>query len=275
MKIQYQDHQLIVFESELMRTTCTLLIGEQHLLLTDPNWLPSEVEFIAQKVAELRQERPLYLFFTHSDYDHIIAYERFRATAKVIVSEAFLRNPDWQYQLRDIEKFYDQYYLIPPWPVVYPQVADLVIRQLAEPHVLAGETYHFYQAPGHNGDGLLAFHEASGTLIVGDYLCDVEFPFIYYSVAAYEATLDRLATLLAELPVQTLVAGHGDLTQDPSAMQQRLQDARWYVGELRASATEKRPFNEALLWQRYPHFKTIQGQYHRANLDLMQRELNE
>ena len=52
MKISFQDASCTVFESELMQTTCTLIQRPDHLLLVDPNWLPSEVEAIAEEVDE-------------------------------------------------------------------------------------------------------------------------------------------------------------------------------------------------------------------------------
>lgn len=272
MKITLQTSTLTVFESELMATTCTLIRGKDHLLLTDPNWLPGEVETIAKYVEAIQEHRELFLFFTHSDYDHIIAYERFRANSRLIVSAAFLNNPDREDQLRQIESFYDQYYLRPPWPVSYPQTADLVIKAAQETHSLHKENYYFYQAPGHNPDGLMAFHEASGTLIVGDYLCAVEFPFIYHSVATYQQTLDLLERLLDRLPVQILVAGHGPPATDKTAMRQRLADARWYITKLLNSTQHSTPFPEDELWEKYPYFQQIQGQYHRANLELALRE---
>ncbi len=275
MKVSFKHEKLVVFESELMQTTCTLVIGERHLLLTDPNWLPSEVEKIAEMVSELQGDRSLYLYFTHSDYDHIIGYERFRQNAQVITSQALLSNPEWHQQLEEIRQFYDQYYLVPPWPVNYPLAADLVIAQPTEQHELAGEVYHFYQAPGHNRDGLIAFHEASGTLITGDYLCGVEFPFIYFSVLAYQKTLTLLGRLLNDLPVKTLVAGHGAVTQDRQEMQARWQESQWYLDALMAYGREGIAFPETELWQKYPHFRQIQAKYHQANLALAKRELEE
>jgi glyoxylase-like metal-dependent hydrolase (beta-lactamase superfamily II) len=273
MKVSFEHEKLVVFESELMQTTCTLIIGERHLLLVDPNWLPSEVEKIAQRVSALQGDRSLYLYFTHSDYDHIIAYERFCDQAQVIVSQALLSNPEWHQQLEEIRQFYDQYYLAPPWPVSYPQRADLIIAQPAERHEIGGEVYHFYQALGHNRDGLIAFHETTGTLITGDYLCGVEFPFIYYSVLAYQKTLDLLGRLLNDLPVKTLVAGHGAVTQDKQEMQARWQASQWYLDALVAYGRDGRGFPETELWRKYPYFQHIQKKYHQANLALAKREL--
>jgi len=273
MKVSFEHEKLVVFESELMQTTCTLVIGERHLLLTDPNWLPTEVEKIAERVTELQGDRSLFLYFTHSDYDHIIAYERFRDNAQVIVSQALLSNPEWHQQLEEIRGFYDQYYLSPPWPITYPQKADLIIAQPAEQHEIAGDRYHFYQAPGHNSDGLIAFHEATGTLLTGDYLCGVEFPFIYHSVLAYQKTLALLGHLLNDLPIKTLVAGHGAVTQNQQEMQARWQESQWYLDALMAYGREGVAFPEAVLWAKYPHFRQIQAKYHQANLALAKKEL--
>ena len=72
--IRFQHDDLLLFESALFRTTTTLFYNEDLLLLVDPNWLPGEVAEIRHWVQQLRGTRALYLLFTHSDYDHIIAY---------------------------------------------------------------------------------------------------------------------------------------------------------------------------------------------------------
>lgn len=47
------------------------------VLLVDPTWLPHEVEEISDHVAHIRNVKPLYLLFTHSDYDHVLGYKAF------------------------------------------------------------------------------------------------------------------------------------------------------------------------------------------------------
>ncbi|MEL7251338.1 MAG: MBL fold metallo-hydrolase [Bacteroidota bacterium] len=273
MKISHQDSSVIVFESELMQTTCTLIIRPDHLLLVDPNWLPSEVAFIAREVEKRRTDLPLYLLFTHSDYDHIIAYERFKATAKLIVSQALLDNPEQTLQLEEIRNFYDQYYLQPPWPISYPQNANLVISKRKEIHQVGNSTYHFYQAPGHNPDGLLTYLVEQQVLIVGDYLCAVEFPFIYHSIKAYQQTLKVLDELLHTQPIRLLIGGHGPVTTQKQEMLSRLADAKWYLEQLIAYGDAGILFPEEELWSRYPHFPIIQGKYHRGNMELARKEL--
>ena len=273
MKISFQNGNLTVFESELMQTTCTLIERPDHILLVDPNWLPSEVELIAQQVEKRRRNLPLYLLFTHSDYDHIIAFERFRATSKLIVSQAFLNNPEQAEQLEEIRKFYDKYYLQPLWPISYPQAASLTISKPKEVHQIENSTYHFYQAPGHNPDGLLTYLTEEQVLIVGDYLCAVEFPFVYHSVRAYQQTLNVLDELLQTQPVRLLVGGHGPVATEKQEMLARLADARWYLDQLLAYGATGKPFPEEELWRRYPHFPIVQGKYHRGNLELARKEL--
>lgn len=273
MQISFQNQQVTVFESELMCTTCTLIEQADHLLLVDPNWLPREVNFIAEYVDKVRATRPLYLLFTHSDYDHIIAYEKFRDQASLIISQAFLDNPDQEAQLQEIRKFYDQYYLSPPWPVTYPSSADLVIAARQEAHQIGKTHYQFYQAPGHNPDGLLTFLPESGILIVGDYLCEVEFPFIYHSIGAYQQTLNVLKELLHNEAINLLVAGHGPVCTEPEEMLERLREAQWYLDHLIAYGSTGTPFPEEELWLRYAKFPMIQKKYHRENLALAVEEL--
>jgi len=74
MKIQYQDTNLVVFESALFRTTTSLIIGNDHIVIVDPNWFPIELNFIWNFIQALDITVEKYLLFTHSDYDHIICF---------------------------------------------------------------------------------------------------------------------------------------------------------------------------------------------------------
>jgi hydroxyacylglutathione hydrolase len=273
MKISFQNDRLTVFESELMQTTCSLIQGDDYVLLVDPNWLPSEVEYIAAFVQDIQQGRKLYLFFTHSDYDHIIAYEKFRLGAEIIVSQALLDNPQKEDQLEEIRKFYDQYYLKPPWPITYPDTADIVVKGEQEVHQLGQTAYYFFQAPGHNADGLIAWCPDTGILLSGDYLCDVEFPFIYHSIAEYQTTLFTLKQIINTGSVRFLVPGHGNIASSQDEIQNRLAAANWYLQHLTDSVINDRLFPEAELWARYPHFPVIQQKYHQDNLALAQKEI--
>jgi glyoxylase-like metal-dependent hydrolase (beta-lactamase superfamily II) len=64
-----------------------------------------------------------------------------------------------------------------------------------------------HPAEGHTADGMALLDRAQGLLIVGDYLSDVEIPWIHGALADYRATLARLATLVED--ATTVVPGHG------------------------------------------------------------------
>ena len=66
-----------------------------------------------------------------------------------------------------------------------------------------------HPAEGHTVDGMAVFDRALGVLVVGDYLSDVEIPWISEggSLADYRATLARLAPLVEQ--ASTVVPGHG------------------------------------------------------------------
>ena len=89
--IQLNTPKLTIFESELYRTTSTLIIGKEYVLLIDPNWLKGEIEFIHQYLSDRKGKRKTYILFTHSDFDHIIGYGKFK-TFNSIASKRFVEN---------------------------------------------------------------------------------------------------------------------------------------------------------------------------------------
>ena len=127
MKKQYQTQAITVFESALFRTITSLIKLPDATVLVDPNWLPHEVEHIRKTLAfpeslqDFSSDSPLYLLFTHSDYDHIIGYRAF-PNAKVIASEAFVNSPDKEKNLRQIREFDDEYYIQRDYEIEYPEV---------------------------------------------------------------------------------------------------------------------------------------------------------
>ena len=257
-----------VFESALFRTTCTCLLTERQLLVVDPNWLPAEVAAVRAYADRVGAGRERFLLFTHSDYDHIIGYGAF-ADFTTLASQRFVDNPARAEQLRKAREWDDEYYIRRDYPLDYPRI-DRPVAGDEEEVTLGGETYRCYQAPGHNYDGLLTLHPASGTLLTGDYLCNVEFPFVYHSVADYRTTLDKLDRLIRGGAVRTLIAGHGDPTSDRGEMERRLADARAYLDALEAAVRSNRELDTAALFARYG-FPLGHAKFHAANVKLMRQ----
>lgn len=281
MKIQFQNSNLIIFESELFRTTTTLLIGEQHLLLVDPNWLPNEVDFIFEIVEQLIKGKELYLYFTHSDYDHIIGYKKFvRGTTqsrptnekwKTIASKNFVNSKSIESNLQQIREFDDQYYIKRDYEIEYPKI-DIVISRKKEKHLFGNDKYKFYQALGHNADGLICFNQTQGILIVGDYLSNIEFPYIYESIVAYEDTLKVLEQIIEKEDIKILITGHGDFATTKFEMNLRIKNSRSYISKLKNLVLNAEPFPILELFERYG-FPIIMKKFHDANIKLVQKEL--
>lgn len=271
MKQHRLSPNLTLFESELFRTTSTCLHTEEYLLIVDPNWLPSEVATIHAYCETQGAGKDRYLLFTHSDYDHIIGYGAFNGGFQTIASQRFVDNPQRADQLRQTQEWDDEYYISRPYPLVYPAI-DLAIRGEGTKLNIGNDEYHFYQAPGHNYDGLLTFNRSRGILIVGDYLSNIEFPYVYHAFADYRATLDKLEHLLDTETVHLLISGHGDPTDRPEEMRRRLADSRAYLDAVDQAVTGGQPFDFDGFVSRYD-FPVIMRRFHDKNIALRRAEV--
>ncbi|MEZ4995576.1 MAG: MBL fold metallo-hydrolase [Saprospiraceae bacterium] len=268
--IQHRTKHLTVFESALFRTTSTVLQTDDLILVVDPTWLPAEIDEIRHHVDAVRNGKSVYLLFTHSDYDHILGFGAFQ-DACTIASKAFLDNAQKEEQLQAIHKFDQEYYIRRPYRMVYPRV-DLAVDEATD-FITVGDTrLSFWQAPGHNADGLFTLVEPLGIWIVGDYLSNEEFPFIYHSVSDYAKTLDIAEKIITTRQPKLMIPGHGDVTSDTREMFLRLKESRTYLDALRDAAKGGEDQLEDRLWDRYD-FRGVQLEFHRKNLELMRKEL--
>jgi glyoxylase-like metal-dependent hydrolase (beta-lactamase superfamily II) len=105
---------------------------------------------------------------------------------------------------RALRQYDDEFYVSRPAPLALGQVQALPVPGHVE---LGDRELELHPAEGHTADGMVLFDRARGLLIVGDYLSDVEIPWIHGSLADYRATLARLAPLVEE--ATTVVPGHG------------------------------------------------------------------
>ena len=108
-----------------------------------------------------------------------------------------------QRALRDYDA---QFYVTRPVPLALGQVQGLPVPGSVE---IGDRELDLHPAEGHTADGMAVFDRALGVLVVGDYLSDVEIPWISEggSLADYRATLARLAPLVEQ--ASTVVPGHG------------------------------------------------------------------
>jgi hydroxyacylglutathione hydrolase len=267
--IIYRDQNITIFQSALFQTNSTVVKTEDFILVVDPCWLPDEVLSIRQYVDSIKRQLPVYLVFTHSDYDHIIGYKAFEAD-KIFTSEAFENNPEKERILEQILHFDDNYYVNRPYPIEYPHTDFKVYKD--NMHFKMGSTkLSFYLTPGHTADSMMVIVWHLGLCIAGDYLSDVEFPFIYHSSVAYEQTLEKMTEIHDRNWFTRLIPGHGSPALSLDEWMNRRIEGLAYIYALRESIATGIPFDESSLWEKY-YFPRLQLKYHRDNVDLITKE---
>jgi glyoxylase-like metal-dependent hydrolase (beta-lactamase superfamily II) len=232
MKIQFQNENITVFESALYRTTATVIALTEAVIIVDPNWLPIEVEFIAQFVHTNYKDHEQYLLFTHSDYDHIIGYGKF-PNAKVIASEKLVTNPDKDAIIKQITDFDNEYYIKRNYLISYPTV-DFTILYNGQILHINGVDFIFYHAPGHVRDGLFTLIPALDCWIVGDYLSNVENPMVDDNLEDYIQTLQQAENLVNQYPsIHLSITGHGDIAKSRTEILKRIATDLEYLHTLK------------------------------------------
>ncbi len=246
MKIQYQNGPLTVFESSLYRTTSSIIVLGHHILIVDPNWLPVEIDFIKDYISQKYIGYQQYLLFTHSDYDHIIGYGAF-PNAITMASDDFVRNKNQTNVIKQILEFDHQYYIKRNYPVTYPKI-DIIIHEERQVVSIGNFNCFFYKAPGHNRDALFLIIPELKCWIAGDYLSNIEIPFVDDNYDDYVHTLQKADDLIHEFPETVhLIPGHGDLTQNRKEIETRINRDLKYLEGLKTVALTPNPKLETKL----------------------------
>lgn len=266
--IKYKTKNITVFQSVLYKTTSLVVRTDDCIIIVDPNLLPTEVYEIREYVDKIKGDLPIYLIFTHSDWDHIIGYGIFQ-DAQVIASRTFQQRTDKEAVLQQIASFDNQYYLDRDYPLLYPKVDIEVVEDGQELQI--GETkLVFYLAPGHTEDGIFTIVEPFGIWIAGDYLSDVEFPFIYDNSEKYEKTLSKTNLILTSFHINLLVPGHGHPTNIKEEILFRKVLSYRYIQELRKAIQNNE--DHLFLIENY-FYKADQIKEHEENYKQIKNEL--
>lgn len=272
MPITYHSEQVTIFQSPLYQTNCTIVATEEMVLVVDPTWLPHEVDEIRQEVDRILGNRHLVLLFTHSDFDHILGAGAF-PEATTIAHNKFNEFSESQKAeiLHTIQQFDQKYYLTRTYPQRFPQI-DQPIDHDGQTIHFGNTTLTFYLAPGHTPDGVFCIVEPLGIWIAGDYLSDVEIPFIYDQLSAYQKTLTKAENILKQHTIRFLIPGHGQFTKDPNEMKDRCKQSKDYL-DLLVQAVQTNQFH--LLEQRLEAYSFRSGliSSHESNIQLAKEEL--
>lgn len=270
--IIYRDPNVTIFQSALFQTNSTVVRTDDVVLVVDPAWLPQEVAQIREYVDYIKGNRSVFLIFTHSDYDHLIGYRAFTPD-KVFTTEALINNPQKDDIMAQMVGFDQQYYIRRSYPLEYP-AADFMVYRDGVQYRHGNTRMAFYLTPGHTADSMMVVIWQLGLCIAGDYLSNIEFPFIYHSSVAYEQTLEKLPQIHDRNWFTRLIPGHGDPALSIADWLHRRTESLAYIYALRESIATSVPFDADSLWSRY-EFPKIQLKYHEDNIALMRREFEQ
>lgn len=268
--IQFKNKEITIFESQLFKTTSIVIQTDDCIIVVDPTWLPNEVEEIRQHVNIIKENKQIYLLFTHSDWDHILGYGAF-PDAIIIASKGLKAVKDKESILEQIRGFDDKYYIDRQYPILYPKV-DIVVREDGQVLNIGKTTLTFYKADGHTDDGIFTIVEPLGIWIAGDYLSDIEFPYIYFSSEKYEETLNKTDWILTKHDIYFLVPGHGHVTGNKEEINKRKEDSLRYIKGTR-SAIESESDSFYLI-ESYSYLRGMRA-FHEGNINLIKKEQKE
>jgi glyoxylase-like metal-dependent hydrolase (beta-lactamase superfamily II) len=194
----------LVVTSAFWQTNAIALRSGEEAMLIDSPYLPNELDALPGVLAGAGFE-PDGLLATHADFDHLlgrIAYPGMTLGLCESSVERLHRTPGEAQ--RALRQYDDEFYVIRTAPLALGQVQGLPVPGSVE---IGDRELELHPAEGHTEDGMAIFDRQQGLPMVGDYLSDVEIPWIHGSLADYRATLARLAPLVEQ--ATTVVPGHG------------------------------------------------------------------
>ena len=196
----------IVVTSRFWQTTATAVRASGECLLIDSPYFPDELELLPM-LLEQAGFTPVGLLATHADWDHLLgrfAFPQMSLGVGQSTGERLRAEPGAaQRELRDADS---EYYVRRPSPLSLGSYQVLPVPGRMQ---VGDAEIELHPTGGHTVDGVAFMARSASLLVVGDYLSDVEIPWISPggSIGEYRATLARLAALVEE--VEAIVPGHG------------------------------------------------------------------
>lgn len=227
MKIQFQAPGITIFESALFRTTSCVLELDNKVLLVDPNWLPYEIDFIRNFVDQTYPNHNRFLYFTHADFDHIIGYKAF-PEAVTIGDFRMANHSNKKNYLKQILDFDNEFYIKRNYPIEFPDIQIQIDKNEFVSHDF-DTGIMFFLTPGHVDNGSAAIFPSQKLCIAGDYLSNIEIPWVEYGFKSYLHTLELFQRYLTKYNIEMLVTGHGDIAIGKTEIHRRLDEDVEYV----------------------------------------------
>lgn len=222
-----------IFQSSIWQTNAVVITNEAANIIIDPCYFPAEIQIIADFVNRRRSFNK-YIVFTHSDFDHVVGYQHFKG-AKIIAHEE-LKFCDKSSQIDQLHEIDHTYYIKRKIPFIFPE-PDLTFETTYQ-IPLKNDNILFYHAPGHTGDSCFIISKEKRIMFAGDYLSDLEFPFVYYNIKAYMRSLELAGKLIRDLDIEYVVPGHGDIAKGLEEITDRINNDKEYLATMMEKAQD-------------------------------------
>jgi glyoxylase-like metal-dependent hydrolase (beta-lactamase superfamily II) len=227
MRATALHEDVVLVESVLWRTTCTLIRAGDEGFVIDSPILPDELELLPA-LAEQSGFPVSGVLATHADFDHLLGRLAFPDAAMAVceTTAARLRAQPGAAQ-RELRELDERFYLARPRPLSLGHVEALAAPGFCE---LGTHELELHPADGHTTDGMAIWAPWLGLLVCGDYLSPIEIPTPAGGIDAYLATLRRLEPLVEQ--ATHVVVGHGGVLTSERA-RSIMEEDRTYLAALR------------------------------------------
>jgi glyoxylase-like metal-dependent hydrolase (beta-lactamase superfamily II) len=198
---------VIVFVSDVWQTTCTALRGGDEGFVIDSLVYPEELRALPD-VLDQAGFPVSGLLATHGDWDHLLGRIAFPgASLGCAASTARRLATEIGEAQRKLRAFDAEHYVEDRAPLALGSIQSLPAPGRLE--LGSAHEIELHLTEGHTADGVAYWLPWARVLVCGDYLSPVEIPMLSAggSVAAYRATLARLAQLVAV--AEWVIPGHG------------------------------------------------------------------
>jgi glyoxylase-like metal-dependent hydrolase (beta-lactamase superfamily II) len=200
-----------VRQSRAYRMNSAVLSRDGHALVFDPGVLPSELTDLAARVEQLAPRfEQVSVVFTHPHWDHVLGYDYFpAATSLAHVGFADELERDEAKIEADAKAWIEG--AGEAWPRPFRAFAPkLAVRGTARVELGPFEVVA-YEVPGHCASQIALYLPATGVLVAGDTLSDIEIPWLDGPPWIYRRSLTALHWVFEQEDVRWLVPGHGSV----------------------------------------------------------------
>ena len=249
----------IVVTSRFWQTTATAIRapGGGESFLIDSPYFPDELELLPMLLQQSGFPEPSGLLATHADWDHLLGRYAFPGLALGVGSstgERLRAEPGAaQRELRDADA---DFYVVRPSPLALGSYQVLPVPGKMQ---IGDEEIELHPTGGHTVDGVAFLVRSASLLVCGDYVSDVEIPWISPGggIDDYRATLARLSALIEE-GCDAIIPGHGSPHDRSRALQIVDEDLDYLDALERGEQRPKLPAGRDTRRQRAIHAENLQ-----------------